>query len=60
VPVNTYVDGWYVAPGVSGDREFTLIFVPEALNELGFFVTLLAVLAVCVRLKVWRRWAAWR
>jgi hypothetical protein len=56
VPVNTNIDGWYIAPGIDGEQRFTMLFVPEALNELGFALTLLAVLGFAVgRSLRWRR-----
>ena len=52
VPVNTNVDAWYLPPTRGDARRFTMLYVPEALNELGFLLTLVFVLAAAFW---WRR-----
>jgi hypothetical protein len=43
VPVNTNIDAWHVAPGTPGERHFLMLYIPEALSELGFLFTLLGI-----------------
>jgi hypothetical protein len=53
-PVNTNIDAWYIPPGSGGERGFTTLYLPEALSQLGFVLTLASVLLFA---SLWRRWA---
>ncbi len=52
VAANTDLDAWYIPPGAGGERSFTMLYLPEALNELGFLTTLAVAIGLCVG---WRK-----